>query len=322
LQPGQTYWLILDGGSSATKYYMLGANSSYANGAAKVGKYNGTWNNTSPADLDGYFRIYTGGGTSYIGGDTYSGGVNIGSTGSDVGWAHLVKGATISGPLYCQTGSVNNKACDTSHGEPPAVAMPLSDGNIQSWKDDAAAGGTYSGNLTVGFAGDTRGPLKIDGNLTVNGGGTLTITGTLWVTGSVTVTGGGKVKLSAIYAGNEGAIVADGPIAINGGGTFQGSGTAGSYPFLVTTSACPADAGCNGAYAINESGGAGTVALIAQNGTANLAGGSAMKAVTAKQIIMTGGATLTYDSGLVNANFYSGPGGAFAIVPGTYVISQ
>jgi hypothetical protein len=37
---------------------------------------------------------------------------------------------------------------------------------------------------------------------------------------------------------------------------------------------------------------------------------------------MTGGATLTYDSGLISANFYSGPGGSYALSPGSYVIAQ
>jgi hypothetical protein len=200
--------------------------------------------------------------------------------------------------------------------------MPLSDGNIQEWKDDAAAGGTQTGNLTVGYAGLTLGPRKIVGNLTVNGGGTLTLTGTLWVTGTVTVTGGGIIRLHSSYGANDGALVSDGRVLVNGGANFFGSGTAGSYPFLITTSSCPADPGCAGAYAIDLNGGAGTVALVAQNGTVNIAGGGALKAVTARQIRMTGGATLTYDSGLINSSFYSGPGGSWALMPGSYVITD
>jgi hypothetical protein len=322
LDPGQTYWIVLDGSNNASNYYTIGANTSYGSGVAKVGQYSSSWSNTSPSGLDGYFRIYLGGGFSYIGGDSGSWGANIGSTGSDNVWAYRVQGVTISGNNYCQSGSGNNKACNTSQGIPPAIAMPISDGNILDWKSDAEAGGVTTGNVTVGWAGATMGPQKIVGNLTVNGGGTLTMTGALWVTGTLTVNGGGKIKLATSYGANQGALVTDGPVEISGGGTFEGSGTTGSYPFVVTTSSCPADPGCNGDYAIDQSGGAGTVALIAQDGTVRVSGGSNMKAVTARQIVMTGGAQLTYDSGLINANFYSGPGGSFTIAPGSYVITN
>ncbi|HQT82954.1 MAG TPA: hypothetical protein PLW99_02280, partial [Candidatus Paceibacterota bacterium] len=65
-----------------------------------------------------------------------------------------------------------------------------------------------------------------------------------------------------------------------------------------------------------------TVAIVAQNGTVNIAGGSALKAVTANEIDMSGGASLIYDSGLINTNFSSGPGGSWGFVPGTYAITQ
>lgn len=320
LDPNTTYWIVIDGGSSSTKYYTIGASTSYANGTAKIGRYGSTWSDTSPSSLDGYFRIYLGGGTSSIGGSTYIGGVYVGSGASDIAWAHYVQGAQVAGIIYCQSGTYNNKTCDTSRTDPDPQPMPVSDGNIQDWKDEAEAGGIISGDYTVGWAGATLGPKKITGNLTVNGGGTLTVSGTLWVEGNVIVTGGGKVRLSSSYGTASGVIVSDGRISIDGGAVFSGSGTTGSYPFLVTTSACPTEAGCSGNDAIYLSGGAGAVALIAQNGNANISGGSGLKQVTAKQITMGSGATLTYDSGLANSSFSTGPGGSWQIVPGSYVI--
>ncbi len=323
LDPSQTYWLVIDGSSNSSKYYVIGANSGgYGNGTAMVGKFGGSWSATSPSGLDGYFQLYLGGGTSMIGGNTYSTGVYVGTTGSDQAWAHTVQGATVSGPLYCQVGSYNNKSCDTSQGDPPPQTMPLSDNNIQAWKDDAATGVTINGDENVGWAGATIGPAVITGNLTVNGGGTLTVSGTIYVKGNITVTSGGKVQLASSYGANDGAIVTDGYVALNGGATFAGSGTTGSYPFLITTSACPVASGCNGNNAITLSGGAGTVALVAQSGTVEIDGGSSLKAVTAKQITMSGGSTLYYDSGLISSNFSSGPGGSWQVEKGTYAIVQ
>lgn len=318
LAAGQTYWLVVDNGSNSTsKYYVVGANASYANGSAMLGKFKSTWAATSPSGLDAYFRVYLGGGTSMIGGDTYTTGVYIGGDAN----AHTVEGATVTGSLYCQSASYTNKTCDTSQADPSPGALPVSDGNIAEWKNEASAGTTISGDESVGSAGAMIGPAHITGNLTVGGGGTLTVAGTLWVDGSVTVSGGGKVQLASSYGASDGVIVADGPVSIGGGATFAGSGTAGSYPFVVTTSSCPAAAGCSGADAITLSGGAGAVALIAQNGTADIEGGSALKQVTANEIVMSGGASLTYDSGLIDANFTSGPGGSWAFVPGTYGLS-
>lgn len=314
LTAGQTYWLVLDAGNSASNYYTIGANSSYASGAAKIGNYTSTWSNTTPNGLDGYFRLAIGGGTSLIGGNTYTTGVNVG----DIAWAHTVQGATVTGTLYCQIGTYTNKPCNTSRPDPTPIPMPMSDNNIQALKDEAAAGGVINGNYDVNWAGATLGPKKIQGNLTVSGGGTLTMTGNLWITGSVTITGGGRVRLDASYGATDGALVTDGVVTISGGAQFSGSGTSGSYPFLITTSSCPTAPGCNGNRAITLTGGAGTVALVAQDGTVEINGGTSLKAVTARQISMTGGASLTYDSGLINTNFSSGPGGGWILQPGTW----
>jgi len=321
LDANQTYWMVLDASSSTSKYYILGANSNgYANGAGKIGKYGTSWLDTSPSGLDGYFQLYLGGDFSTLGGSTYVGGVYIGTTGSDIAWAHNVVGASVTGPLYCQTGSYNNKACDVSRPDPTPQPMPLSDANIEEWKDDAALGDTISGDYHVGWAGGTLGPNVITGNLLVDGGGTLTVSGTLYVQGTITLTGGGKIVLAESYGSSNGVIVCDGYVVLEGGSTFAGSGEDGSYPFLITTSACPVASGCNGHDAVSLSGGAGTVAIIAQDGNVLINGGSALKAVTGKQITMSGGATLEYDSGLINANFTSGPGGSWQYQPGSYVI--
>jgi Tfp pilus assembly protein PilX len=321
LNSNQTYWMVLDTSSNSSKYYILGANSgSYANGSGKIGRYGTSWSDTTPSGLDGYFQIYLGGNPSTLGGSTYIGGVYVGTTGSDIAWAHNVVGASVTGPLYCQTGSYNNKVCNTSRPDPTPQPLPLSDANIQEWKDDAAVGEPISGDYHVGYAGATLGPKVITGNLLVDGGGTLTGSGTLYIHGTITLTGGGKVKLAVSYGSSNGVIVSDGRVTLDGGSSFSGSGESGSYPFVITTSACPVASGCGGNDAISLSGGAGTVALIAQEGNVLINGGSALKAVTGKQITMSGGATLIYDSGLVNANFTSGPGGSWEYQPGSYVI--
>ncbi len=306
---GTTYWILIQNGSvSSSAYYTIGSNTSYASGQAKTGKYGGSW---TALNRDGYFKLYTGGVSSYIGGATYSGGVTVGTSGVGDAWASSVQGASVQGSLYCTTGTNNNKTCNTTRGSPPPQPMPFSDANIQSWKDDAAAGAAL-GATTVGSAGATLGPAKISGNLVVNGGGTLTLNGPLWVTGSVTITNGGKVKLPAGYARNSETIIADGTISVTGGGS-AGSGTSGSFLFMVSTSRCPNDISCGGLSAINISGGAGAIAANAQDGTVALSGGAAINSVVGNMITVTGGSTITYDAGLASPSFQSGPSGGYVL---------
>jgi hypothetical protein len=311
LVPGTTYWVVLDNGSqSASNYFVMGANTGgYANGTAKTGSYSGTWNATG---LDAYFRVYTGGVSSTIGGASYSTGLMVGTGSVGDAWATTVQGTSAAGHMYCTTGTNNNKACDTSKGSPSPQPLPFSDANIQSWKDDAATGGTISGNYTVGSAGATLGPKVITGNLLVNGGGTLTITGTIYVQGTVTITSGGKVKIPSSFGKSSATLISDGIMTISGGGS-AGSGTAGSYLFVVSTSKCPNDVGCGGSSAINISGGAGAIAANAQYGNVALSGSASIDAVTGDSITVTGGSTVTYDSGLASPSFQSGPSGGWNV---------
>jgi len=313
LTAGTTYWLVIDATSNSSKYYTIGANSGvYANGTGKIGRYSSSsWSDTSPVGLDSYFKFYLGGTASTIGGSTYVGGVVIGSGGVGDAWANNVIGASVAGNLYCQTGSYNNKACDTSRNSPPTQPMPISEATIQAWKDEAQAGTTIPGNYTVGWAGTTTGPAYITGNLLVNGGGTLTLSGTVYVQGTITTTGGGKIKLASSYGANSGVLLSDGVINLAGGSTFSGSGQTGSYLLVLTTSDCPAGPTCGGLNALSVSGGAGAIVLNAQNGNMYLNGGVSAKEATAYKITASGGTTITYESGLADMIFSSGPSGGW-----------
>ena len=113
LYPGTDYWLVIDNSSNSTShYYTVAANDAYADGLAQVGQYNGVWSDTSPTGLDMYFEIYLGGLTSKI--DS----LLIATSGSGDTHAHTVTNSTVTGDLYCQTGSGNNKTCDTSLTDP------------------------------------------------------------------------------------------------------------------------------------------------------------------------------------------------------------
>lgn len=309
LTPGTTYWLVIDTANTWSSYYMLGANANgYASGMAKTGTYGGSsWSNTNPAGLDMYFDLFVGGEVG-----TIDGMQNNRLTIGDDGWAREISGVDATGVLYCQGSSYTNKACNTSRPDPVQQPFPISDGNIEAWKEEAAAGGVQTGDLTIGWQGGSIGPKKIEGNLRVSSGGTLTVTGTLWVTGNVTVDGGGTVTLSNSYGSTSGIIVTDGRVTATGGGKFSGNNISGNYILLITTSTCPVGS-CSGNNAITVSGGAGAVILNAQKGTLQLSGGAEAKQATAETIIMDGGTEVHYETGMMDMNFNSGPSGSWSI---------
>lgn len=314
LNPGTTYWLVVDTVHTSGSYYILGANDDgYANGEIQLGEWSqsgsgGTWNDASPANLDAFFDLYVGGEMGSISG------VTIGEAGVGDAWAHEVNNTTIAGMLYCQESANTNKPCDTSRPDPVPQPFPVSDGNISAWKAEGANGGTTVGDLTFESSEvASLGPQKIEGDLSVGSGAIVNITGTLYVTGNISVSGGGIIKLASSYGDSSGVIVTDGMITTSGGGTFEGSGFSGSYILVVTTSTCP-EGPCNGNPAVKITGGAGAVVMNAQKGTVEFSGGAHAKQVTADTIVMSGGTIVDYETGLADINFSSGPSGSWGVV--------
>lgn len=300
LTAGTTYWIVVDGSTSSTKYYMIGANSDgYANGTGKIGQYSGTWNNTSPSGLDGFFKLYLGGLTGLISG------ITVGTGGVGNAYAHTVNNSTIAGTNYCQVGSGNNKSCDTSLPDPTQVAMPISDQNILDWKSEAEIGGIHPGSYTLDDDTDSLGPQKITGNFTIQNNADLTVEGTLWVQGNMVVDNNATVRLASNYETSEGVIVVDGTISIQNNAIFAGSGSAGSYLMALSTS--------TSTNAIQLQNNGGSVILYAANGTVNLSNNASAKSLNGKYINLNNNVVIIYDSGLVNANFVNGPSGGWSI---------
>jgi hypothetical protein len=267
----------------------------------KLGQYGTTtWNNTTPVGLDAFFKIFIGGINSTISGMT------IGQGGVGDASAHTVNNSIIAGNLYCQTGSGNNKSCNTSQGDPAPLNFPISGAQIDMWKSEAEAGDTQTGNINLsGSQTLTIGPKKIDGNVYVSNDGVLTVSGTLWVTGNIVLSNQAKVKLSSSYGSGSGVIIANGTISTSNTASFGGSGTTGSYLMMLTTS--------TSSSAINIANSAGTVILVAPYGTISFSNTASAKEAIAKTINMSNLSTLNYETGLINVNFASGPSGTWEV---------
>jgi hypothetical protein len=240
--------------------------------------------------------------------------VDIGTGGTGNGFAHTILNSTATGILYCQTGTGNDKACNTSQADAPILPLPISTDEIEQWKSDATAGGTVTGDTSI-TTSSTIGPKKYVGNLSISGAATLN--GTVYVTGNMTITG--RVKLASSFGATSGVFVVDGYIDVNNGVVFEDSGVAGSYILFLSLSSCDASVGgapCNGHDAITVGNNSNITIMNAQNGTVYFANNSSVKEAVGYKIHLKNNSTISYGSGIINPTFTSGPAGGYVL---TYV---
>ncbi len=264
---------------------------------------------------------------AYITGDAYSAGstglisnIDVGTAGTGHAYAHTVTDSTVTGTIYCQTGSGNNKSCDTSLPDPAPIDLPISNSVIDTWKSEAEDGGIVTcpadgGAYTISSGTVILGPRKIPCDLTISNTGTLTVAGTIWVTGNITFTGsatGSNVDIAATYNGQSGIMLADGRITVDNKVTFRNNGTTGSYVMLLSTDSCD-ELTCSGKNAIDLSNNTQIVIANAQNGTIAFSNNSQVKEAVANKIRLKQNVGISYGTGLSSVNFSSGPGGAYNV---------
>lgn len=357
---GSTYWLLLDAGNDSANYWVWGSdtNNGYGNG---LGKYSENWVNKpwNDAGRDFNFKIWMGGvltkiKDAQVGGEIHANTIenvtttsskafaqNIigGSFGNDVR-TYAMSNCTITGNAWYTT----NDNCAISGGsttpyagepDPAPLAFPISDANIQQWKDDALAGGTCvqpqcdangdyhpTASSTVSI-----GPKKITRDMLLDNNQTVIITGTVWVVGNIDISNGGLIKCAASYGSQSCVIVTDGWIHIQNNGEFQGSGQSGSYLMLLTTLA-----GCNGgtqqSQCTHHNAGmdlhnnARGAIFYAEESMIYLHNGVTVTELVGNKIHLSQNAILIYEQGLVNASFSSGPAGGWKIKSGSWHIIE
>lgn len=328
LTANQTYWLVLDvNKDQSSKYYIIGKNTAagYGNG---VGLYDNDWNSGGWSSASGDFTFQT-----WMGGIvTYINGLTVGVTGHNCtdahyathhgdAHAHQVLNSTVECDAFYATdpGDISgstvgrNKIPDSE--DPAPEAMPISDGQITDWQAAASKGDSIAGdyNLTLRQS-DSLGPARITGNMTVSNGSSLTLTGTIWVEGDILFENNATISLDPGYGSTSGIIVTDGQIIVRNNVIFNGSGADGSYILALTTNNSVSDS----SPAIDINNNAETVIFYASNGMIKVANNAVLKEATGYKLELSNGASVSYESGLANANFANGPGGIWATEESTW----
>ncbi|OHA79284.1 MAG: hypothetical protein A2747_02475 [Candidatus Yonathbacteria bacterium RIFCSPHIGHO2_01_FULL_44_41] len=318
LVAGNTYWIVLDTGTNSSNYFIWcsDSNNGLGNGVAKYKSSWSTGGSWTQITGDLGFKTYLGAGMGSINQLVVNGTAK----------ANTIVNSTIIGTAYCQTGSGNNKVCNTSQADPSPMNMPISEANIEQWRTDAATGGTIVGNCgdsgvaicTITGATLSLGPKKITGDLIVSNNRTLNLTGVLYVVGNVDISNNGTVKCDASFGADSCVIVADGWINVGNNGFFKGSGVAGSY--ILGLSAIE---GCNGGSqtaecgpwnsGINLGNNLGGAVFYTSKSMVNLSNNAEIKAVIGYKLNLENNAEIEYEEGVTDANFSSGPGGGWNV---------
>ena len=293
---------------------IIGTNSARIQGTAIVAGPAGI---IDGMDIDGDAWSHTIRGTSTVGGKaTHSELQNTTVSGNVV--ADSISNCTIGGTAKYDIRSSCTVIGTITTPNPdifvPAdiLPLPISEAQIDTWESEAVSGGTIS---TQTFSSGIRslGPKKIDGNLILSGDAILVVTGTLWVTGEIKLSNTSIIKLDVSYGSSSGVVMAGidesltvGYIEISNSAQALGSGSAGSYIMLLSQREM-------GSNAIKTSNGSTVAILYAGEGEIEIGNSAALKEVTANKLKITNSATVTYESGLSNTNFSSGPSGGFEI---------
>ncbi|MFH1461229.1 MAG: hypothetical protein ABIF84_02315 [Patescibacteria group bacterium] len=232
-----------------------------------------------------------------IGGDAYT--YSCGN--ADIkGTLYYVHGGTIANCSYGQLVVLENPI------EP--IDLPISESQINTWKEEASAGGIIYGDYTVSGT-RSLGPIKITGNLNISNNATFTATGLIYVQGNINASNNSTIRLDSSFNSLSGVIISDGKMSINNNITIRGSGESGSYLMMLSTNnsidltspAIKLDNNATGAI------------FYASHGAIYLSNNISVREATAYKLILDNNAVISYDIGLENINFSSGPGGGWSV---------
>lgn len=221
---------------------------------------------------------------------------------------------------YVSGGSVTNcPAGGTVKSRPNEILpldLPISQDQIDSWKNAASAGGVLASDyiLDLGASG-SLGPIQIGTtiqprNLTITNNARFNITGTIYVTGDIIFSNNAIIELNSdSYSFTGGVIIADGKITIENNVILRGSGETGSYVLILSTNDS-LDPASPAIYINNNAEGA---VFYTVSGLVFLKNNMIAREITGYKIQIENNAEIQYESGLENAMFSSGTGGSWEV---------
>lgn len=241
-------------------------------------------------------------------------------------YANRIIDSTITNNAYYETSISGSSVGGTTYpGTPAPAELPeldfsVSDDDLDGWEDIASSGGTISSPCPYKPAdGESIGPVKITCDVTINGTKNVTITGPIWISGNLTMRNSAILKLASSYGNSSDVVIVDNQsnrttsskISVENSSQILGSGTSGSYVLVVSRNTSSESGGTEDAISIRNSSNAPI--YFAPHGLVGIENPAALKEVTAYKLEIRNSATITYESGLANVHFSTGPTGGFSV---------
>ncbi len=316
---GTTYWIVIDVSRDNDNYWIWGKDSSDAYPLGE-GKYAKDWESPGKQgwkDVGGdlNFKIWMGGVITYIdriwvGVDAHTNAITNSWIDGDAYYQTIDEATTVGGTKY------------PASPDPPTKNLPISYAQIQDWEQAAEAGGVISGDYEA-LEGSSLGPIKIEGNLTFPSNSIeapVTITGPIWVTGKILAINNVHIRIQEgvsfgypIIADNPDDQVNDGQIEFNNNVTTEDSSEGGCLLFISTNKSLDAE---NSAIWLhnNINKDSAQSIIFSLYGLIKVENNAKFKEITGYAIYLENNAEIVYESGLINADFSSGPGGGWRVL--------
>ncbi len=233
---------------------------------------------------------------SQISGNVYSNQNINGSPGSsitgDASAVGTISGITVSGQK--KTGQ-------------PVEPLPTFDNAF--WKQKALEGTTVTGPYTPAN-NSSIGPLYVNGDLNIGQSTSIRIAGAVYATGKITFGNGPTLTVDNSLGNNGTMLIAEKEISFGNAITVTNNNQGGWLLMVSLSTSDSAIAIKNNAVSINAP-------LYALNGKINIANNAHAVAFAAAGVVIGNNTVVTYDQGLANASFSSGPSGGWLIQRGS-----
>ncbi len=276
-------------------------------------------------------NVYSSGSILGSGNTIYGDAISAGPTGLinnihtiSSAYAHTIQDSDVDANAYysVKTNTTVNGTSYPNSADQPVASLPITDDQIDELEADALAGGVINSPCPyIINSSRTIGPVKINCNLEISGSPTVILNGSIWVTGNVSIRNSAVIRVYTGLGSKSVAIIADNPnnritsssIDLANSSQFFGSGSAGSFVFLISQNNSAESGGSDDAISMDNSS-SGSVILYASHGLININNSATLKEVTGYKIKARNSANIVYDTGLANTLFTSGPGGGYEII--------
>lgn len=318
LNANSTYWIVVDTNSLNNSSYYSWYKGSIQEYNRGVARWSPNWTGATFNNIneDFGFKVFMGGVIN-----TIKGNGNVVLIEGNAQAYHL-ENISIGGEAKYQTSQSITAGTYVPNQDPPSPkAMPISEGVIDDWKQEAESAGVYTGDITNCPQSLPAG--KYIGSVILPDHCTLTVGSPIWITENFTLNQQSKLRLDSSFGSSSGIFVVGNFITLVQQTHIQGSCWQdicdnGSYLFLMSEFNSRDDPLERNAIHVQQQGNTGVlysnlgkIRVEQQNNFTEI---SAWKLSLGQQLI------ISYNQGLASTFFSSGPSGAYSIVKGTYQI--